>query len=90
MNTKKEIEDLVKYRTVVEDLKKRGFNNIKLKRANNLITGLVTKEGSIQSMTIGGSGSFSEKQKKLFDTEIVIVVNTFKLWGCDDITEVAE
>ena len=76
------------YSDVVLDLKSRGFRNIRLKRANNLITGLITKEGSIQSMTIKGETNYSDSYKYNCDDLIEIVVNTFKNRGCDDITDV--
>ena len=76
------------YTDVVEQLKALGFTNIKLLRANNLINGWITKEGSIKSITINGNGDFEATYKYQYDSEIVIVVNTFKDKGCTDITEV--
>ena len=78
------------YTDIVSQLKAKGFTNIKLLRANNLINGWITKEGSIKSITINGNDDFEATYKYQYDAEIVIVVNTFKDKGCTDITEVAD
>ena len=77
------------YATVVKKLKKKGFMNIELQRANNLISGWLTKEGSIKEFSINGDTDFSAFKKYFCDDKIVIIVNTFKE-GCDDITIIAD
>lgn len=78
------------YSSVVEELKSCGFTNIVLKRSNDLINGWVTKEGSIKSISIDGDSNFKAKATFNYDAEIVIVVNTFKNKGCEDIIVIAD
>ncbi len=75
------------YKDVVKQLKDKGFTNIHLKRANNLINGAVTKEGSIKTLSIDGQSDFAGTDLFDYDSEIVIVVNTFKNKGCEEITD---
>lgn len=76
------------YINVVKELKALGFTNIQLFRNNSLINGVVTKEGSIESITINGISQLTGNEGFSFDDPIIIVVNTFKDKGCEDITEV--
>lgn len=78
------------YVGVVEQLRNLGFTNIQLLRTDDLINGWITKEGSIDSITINGNSDFSETDSFRYDVPIVIVVHTFKGKGCDDITVVAD
>ena len=78
------------YSTVVANLKNIGFTNIQLQRANNLINGWITKEGSIKSISIGGNSDFTDTSIFQYDTQIVIVVNTFRDKGCEDIIIIAD
>jgi len=79
-----------KYSIVVSDLEKKGFTNIRLQRSDDLITGFVNKQGTIKSISIGGSSVFNDDS--FFDPEeqVIIVVNTFKGKGYRDITEIAK
>lgn len=78
------------YADIVNQLKTKGFTNIHLLRANNLINGWITKEGSIKSFTINGSSDFADTDSFYYDVRIAIVVNTFKNKGCEDITDIEE
>lgn len=78
------------YQEFVSELSSLGFTNITLKRANDLVTGWLTKEGTIKSISINGVSDFVEGAAFAFDDEIVIVVHTFKNKGCEDITVDAE
>lgn len=75
-----------KYSSVISLLKDMGFTNITVYRNNDLFNGWITKEGSVESITINGSNSFEATDSFYYDTPIVIVVNTFKDKGCEDIT----
>lgn len=79
-----------KYSSVVSSLKDMGFTNITVYRNNDLLNGWITKEGSIASITINGSDSFEATDSFYYDATIVIVVNTFKDKGCEDITLIAK
>ena len=78
------------YKETVEQLKSQGFTNIRLLRADDLITGWISKEGTIKSFSINGNSDFIETDKFSYDSEIVIVVHTWKDKGCEDITETAK
>ena len=84
-----DFEDNEQYTDVVARLRSMGFTNIRLQRANDLVTGWVDKEGTIDSISINGNRVFSASDKFQYDDEIVIVVHTFKKKGCEDITEIA-
>lgn len=78
------------YSSIVSSLKSMGFTNISLYRNNDLFNGWMTKEGSIESITINGSDSFEADESFYYDAPIEIIVNTFKGKGCEDITLVAD
>lgn len=77
-----------KYSSVVAELKDMGFINILVYRNNDLINGWITKEGSIDKISINGNDSFSDSDTFRYDAQIIIVVNTFNGKGCEDITAV--
>lgn len=74
---------------MVEELNSKGFTNIKLKRNNKLLLGILGKEGEVEKISIGGSEKFTETDVFKFDEPIIIIVNTFKEKGCEDITDIA-
>ena len=78
------------YREIVSELESNGFTNIHLLRGNDLVTGWVNKEGTIDSITVNGRTEFTKSDSFYCDTPIVIVVHTFKNKGCEDITEIAD
>jgi hypothetical protein len=44
---------------------------------DDLITGWVTKDGSIESVTIDGDADFKDGDKYYHDVEVVITIHTF-------------
>lgn len=74
------------YSSVVTMLKDMGFSNVRVYRNDDLINGWVTKEGSIDSISIDGKDNFEATEVFQYDVPIVIVVNTFEGKGCEDIT----
>ena len=74
------------YSSVVTQLRNMGFSNITVYRNDDLINGWITKEGSIESISFGGKNSFNDTDSFRYDVPVVIVVNTKKGEGCDDIT----
>ena len=76
------------YSSVITSLKNKGFTNISVYRNNSLINGWITKEGSVESVSINGQSDFSGTDSFDYDVPIIIVVNTFKNKGCEDITAV--
>ncbi len=77
-----------RYSSIVTELKNMGYSNITIYRNNALFNGWITKEGSIESITIGGNDSFEATDSFYYDDPIVIVVNTFNGKGCEDITQI--
>ena len=47
------------YQTVISQLEKTGFTNIKTKVLDDLITGWLTKDGEIEQVEINGDTEFS-------------------------------
>lgn len=78
------------YSSVVDELKEKGFTNIRLLRKNDLSTGWLEKEGAIDSISIDGDDDFSDDDYYYYDDEIIIIVHTFKKKGCEDITETVD
>jgi beta-lactam-binding protein with PASTA domain len=78
------------YSDVVYELKKMGFNNIRLLRSDNLINELINHEGDVKRISIDGYSSFKSKETFSYDSLIEIVVYTYKGKGLEDITEVAD
>ena len=65
-----DFEDNNQYTDVVAQLRSMGFTNIRLQRANDLVTGWVDKEGTIDSISINGNSDFSESDKFQYDDKI--------------------
>jgi hypothetical protein len=78
------------YLEAVEYLKNLGFENIHLYRNDKLKTGVITKEGSVEKISIGGKSDFSESDKFYYNTQIDITVNTFKNGEYNDVMDVEE
>lgn len=59
-------------------LKDAGFVNISIERKYDLITGWITKDGTVDEITIEGDADFSENAAYRPNAEIIIVYHTFK------------
>lgn len=77
------------YSTVVSELKALGFVNITVYRLDDIFWG-ITKEGSVDSISIAGNNDFSATDSFNYDAEIIIMVHTRKGKGCEDITLIAQ
>lgn len=55
-----------------------GFVNIKTEKVPDLITGWITKEYSVESITVGGSSEYLTQELQLADTEVIIRFHVFK------------
>ena len=73
------VNDFIKqdYRDVVMRLKNMGFTNIKTVAIKDLITGWLTKDGSVESVSVAGKTDFQVGDKFMPDAEIVINYHTF-------------
>ena len=78
------------YKNVVQELKDSGFTNITVYRNDSLLTGWITKEGSIESITIDGIKDFDIGTEFNYNAPIIIIVNTYKNKGCEDISLIYE
>lgn len=63
---------------LVSTLEKAGFVNITTEADRDLITGWITKEGSVEEISIGGDTKFSQNASFRPDVEIVITYHAFK------------
>lgn len=59
-------------------LKNAGFVNIRIEKKYDLITGWITKDGTVDEISINGDTVFSENVAYRPDAEIIIVYHTFK------------
>ena len=66
------------YNDVVTQFKNAGFGNIKLVQEKDLITGWVTKDGSVESVSINGDVKYKTTSSFRVDAEITITYHTFK------------
>ena len=76
-NTHKELVGQ-NYLSVVEELKKKGFTNIKTVAIKDLITGWLTDNGEVEEVTIEGKTDFTHKSYYPSDVEIIVSYHTFK------------
>ena len=65
------------YEDVVEILEAKGFTNIKVNDLNDLITGWISKDGSVENVVIGGDDSFAEEDWFAPDSVVVINYHSF-------------
>lgn len=66
------------YEEVVQELENLGFYNIEIVEKKDLITGWVTKDGSVYKVSIAGDGDFDEGDIFPEDAEVVVTYHTFK------------
>lgn len=65
------------YQEVVNNLKSKGFKNIKLEEKPDLIIGLLNSEGDVESISINGSDTFYSSSKFYPNDMITITYHTF-------------
>jgi hypothetical protein len=66
------------YNKVVDDFKSKGFKNIKTEKLEDLITGLMTKDGEVKEVSVGGNVDYSADEWVSADAEVIIKYHTFK------------
>lgn len=66
------------YEDVVTSFKNAGFANITTVADPDLITGWITKDGSVEEIAVNGDTSFDENDRYRPDCEVVITYHTFK------------
>ncbi|MCM0648411.1 hypothetical protein NBE98_08495 [Clostridium swellfunianum] len=65
------------YQEVVNDFKGKGFKNIKTEKLEDLITGWLTKDGEVDSVSVSGDKGYSPDVWYSNDVEVVITYHTF-------------
>ena len=66
------------YKDVVTKFEKSGFTNIELHKLEDLITGWITKDGSVETVSIDGDSNYDSSKKYSKNSKILIVYHTFK------------
>ena len=64
------------YQEVLTELEKAGFTNIEVKTISDLVTGWVTKDGTVETVVVNGDPSFETGSKFDKDVEIVVTYHT--------------
>lgn len=65
------------YQEVVNDFKEKGFKNIKIVKLEDLITGWLTKDGEVGSVSVDGDKDYSPDVWYPNAVEVVITYHTF-------------
>ena len=65
------------YQDVVSQFKKSGFTNVSTKEIDDLIIGLLTEDGEVEEVSIGGDTSFSTSDAFAADVPVVVSFHTF-------------
>lgn len=65
------------YQKVVEEFEDSGFTNIKVKKLDDLVTGWLTKDGEVESVSVDGDTGYSADAWYPADVEVVITYHTF-------------
>ncbi len=75
------------YNEVVDDFKSKGFKNIKTEKLEDLITGLMTKDGEVEDVSVGGDVDYSADEWISADAEVIIKYHTFKEKDTESVAE---
>jgi hypothetical protein len=68
----------IDYEDAVKSFESAGFNNIKLDENKDLIFGLISKKGEVESVTINGDKEFSEGEWFPADATVKITYHAYK------------
>ncbi len=60
------------YEEIAEAFKNKGFQNIEFEKDEDLITGWMTKDGSIESISINGDDDF--KAGEIYDEKVTVII----------------
>ena len=67
------------YKAVMNDFEDAGFVNIKTEILDDLITGWITKDGEVKSVSVDGDEDYSPDDWYPNDVEVIITYHTFPL-----------
>ncbi|MGG3916019.1 DUF4839 domain-containing protein [Rossellomorea vietnamensis] len=65
------------YEEVVNEFKEKGFKNMRTEKLEDLVTGWLTKDGEVESVSVDGDQDYSPDQWYSNDVEVVITYHTF-------------
>ena len=65
------------YEFVVQQLEDAGFKNIESKPIQDLVTGWITKDGEVESVSIAGDTEFEEGEIFSKDSQVIVIYHTF-------------
>lgn len=75
------------YQQVLEQFEEKGFTNIKLETLDDLVTGLLTKDGEVESVSVDGNLGYSADTWYPADVEVIITYHTFPDKESENISE---
>jgi hypothetical protein len=62
---------------VIQDFEDKGFKNIQTEKLDDLITGWLTKDGEVESVSVDGNTGYSPDKWYPEQVEVVIIYHTF-------------
>ena len=65
------------YQDVYNQFKEKGFTNIRFEILDDLITGWLTKDGEVESVSVDGDAGYSADRWYPADVEVIITYHTF-------------
>lgn len=65
------------YQEVYEQFEKKGFTNIQFEILDDLVTGWLTKDGEVESVSVDGDTGYSADKWYPADVEVIITYHTF-------------
>lgn len=66
------------YEQVVGDLENAGFSDITVTKQEDLITGFLTKEGSVEKVSINGDSDYDKGDIFPEKAKVIVIYHTFK------------
>lgn len=66
------------YQDVISDLKNAGFTNIETEVLYDLVTGILTKDGEVEKVSVNGDAKYDPDARYPKDVKIVVTYHTFK------------
>lgn len=64
---------------VIQDFEEKGFKNIKMVVLDDLITGWLTKDGEVESVSVDGNINYSSDKWYSDEVEVIITYHTFPI-----------
>ncbi|OPX92167.1 MAG: hypothetical protein A4E52_00108 [Pelotomaculum sp. PtaB.Bin013] len=65
------------YQDVISDLKNAGFTNVETEVLYDLVTGILTKDGEVEKVSVNGDAKYDPDARYPKDVKIVVTYHTF-------------